>query len=186
MQSWLDAHVHVPEPVMSTPVGNGLLSHAGSEFQSPLLYALMGPPRLQSRHSENPLPSRNPDTSNGRQDEDVSCDMGNGHQDNDATFDNRNVNQSMNVSFDIANGNQDDHVSIDIGNGTQCRHVSFNIRDGIQNGRDVNDAVDAEVLELARAFQSLSTEGLFELVCINTALHPIHVHCSLDVGCILT
>jgi hypothetical protein len=39
-------------------------------------------------------------------------------------------------------------------------------------------------LELAQAFQSLGTEGIFELVCIYTALYPIHVICFLDVGCI--
>jgi len=90
----------------------------------------------------------------------------------------------MDVSFDIGNGNQDEDASIDIGNGNQGRDASFNVRDRIQNGRDAIDGVDAEVLELARAFQSLSTEAIFELVCIYTAVYPIHVICFLDVGCI--
>jgi hypothetical protein len=74
-------------------------------------------------------------------------------------------------------------ASIDIGNVDQGRDESFNARDGIQNGRDAIDAVDGKVLELARAFQSLGTEGMFELVCIYTALYRIHVNCFLDVGC---
>ena len=184
MQSWLDARVHVPEPFRSSPVGNGLSSHSGSKLPSPLSQAPMGPPRFQSRHSENRLPSTNPDTSNGCQDEDVSFDIGNGNQDDDAGFDIGNGNQSMDVSFDIGNGNHDDDASIDIGNGNQGRDGSFNVRDGIQNGRDAIDGVDAEVLELARAFQSLGTEGILELVCIYTALYPIHVNCFLDVGCL--
>jgi len=126
----------------------------------------------------------NPDTSNGCQDEDVSFDIGNRNQDDDASFDISNGNQSMDVSFDICNGNHDDDARIDIGNGNQCRDASFNLRDGIQNGRDAIDRVDAEVLELARAFQSLGNEGIFELVCIHTALYPIHVNCFLDVSCI--
>jgi len=36
MQSCLDAHVHVPEPFRSSPIGNGLLSHPGSKPPSPL------------------------------------------------------------------------------------------------------------------------------------------------------
>jgi hypothetical protein len=114
----------------------------------------------------------------------VSFDIGNGNQDDDASFDIGNGNQSMDVNFDIGNGNHDDDASIDIGNGNQGRDASFNVRDGIQNGRDAIDGVDAEVLELARAFQSLGTDGIFELVCIYTALYPIHVNCFLDVGCI--
>jgi hypothetical protein len=144
----------------------------------------MGPPRFQSRHSKNRLPSTNPNTSNGCQDEDVSFDISNGNQDDDVSFNIGNGNQSMDVSFDIGNGNHDDDAHIDIGNGIQGRDASFNIHDGIQNGSDAIDGVDAEVLELARAFQSLSTEGIFELVCIYTALYPIHVNCFLDVGCI--
>jgi len=144
----------------------------------------MGPPQFQSRHSENRLPSTNPDTSNGCQDENVSFDIGNGNQDNDASVDIGNGNQSMDVSFHIGNGNHDDDASIDIGNGNQGRDANFNVHDGIQNGRDAIDGVDAEVLELARAFQSLGTEGIFQLVYIYTALYPIHVNCFLDVGCI--
>jgi hypothetical protein len=146
----------------------------------------MGPLRFQSRHSGNRLPSTNPDTSNGCQDEDVSFNIGNGNQDDDATFYIGNGNQSMDVSFDIGNGNHDDDASIDIGNGNQGRDASFNVRDGIHNGRDAINGVDAEVLELARAFQSLGTEGIFELVCIYTALYLIHVNCFLDVRCIPT
>jgi hypothetical protein len=67
----------------------------------------------------------------------------------------------MHVSFNIGNGNQDHDASIAIGNGNQGRDVMFNVCDGIQNGRDAIDAVDAEVMELARAFQSLGTEGIF-------------------------
>jgi hypothetical protein len=95
-----------------------------------------------------------------------------------------NGNPSRDVSFDLSNGNQDDDASFDIGNRNQGSHASFNICDGIQNGRDAIDGVDAEVLELARALQSLGPEGIFELVCIHTALYPIHVSCFLDVGCI--
>jgi len=67
------------------------------------------------------------------------------------------------VSFDIDNGHHDDDARIDFGNGNQGRDASFNIRDGIQNGRDAIDGVDAEILEPTRAFQSLGTEGIFEL-----------------------
>jgi hypothetical protein len=144
----------------------------------------MGPPRFQSRHSENRLPSTNPDTSNGYQDEDVSFDISNRNQDDDASFDIGNGNRSIDLSCDIGNGNHDNDASIDIGNANQGKNASFNVRDGIQNGRDAIDGVDAEVLELAQVFQSFSTEGIFELVCIYTALYPIHVHCFLVVGCI--
>jgi len=144
----------------------------------------MGPPRFQSRHSEHRLPNTNPVISNRCQDEDVSFDIGNGNHDDDASFDIGNGKQSMDVSFDIGNGNHDDDAIIDIGNGNQGRDSSFNVRNGIQNGRDAIDGVDAEVLELAQAFQSLGTEGIFEFVCIYTALYPIHVNCFLDVSCI--
>jgi len=144
----------------------------------------MGPPRFPSRYSKNRLPSTNPDTSNRCLDEDVSFNIGNGNQDDDVSFNIGNGNQSMDGRFNISNGNQDDDASIDIGNGNQGRDASFNIRDGFQNGRDAIDGVDAEVLELARAFQSLGTEGIFQSVCIYTALYPIHVNCFLDVGCI--
>jgi len=144
----------------------------------------MGPPRFHSRHSETRLPSSKPDTSNGCQYEGVSFDICNGNQDDDASFDIGNGNQSRDVSFDIGNVHHDDDASIDFGNGNQGRDASFNLRDGIQNGRDAIDGVDAEFLELTRAFQSLGTEGNFELVCIYTALYPIHVNCFLDVGCI--
>jgi hypothetical protein len=90
----------------------------------------------------------------------------------------------MDASFDIGNGNQDHNVSNDIGNGNQGEDASFNVRDGIQNRSNAIAGLDAEVLELARAFQSLSTEGMFELVSIYTALYPIHVNCFLDVDCI--
>ena len=90
----------------------------------------------------------------------------------------------MDVSFDIGNGNHDNDASIDIGNSNQGRDASFNVRDRIQNGRDAIDGGDAKVLELARAFQSLSSKGIFELVCIYTALYPIHVNCFLDVRCL--
>jgi hypothetical protein len=144
----------------------------------------MGPPRFQSRHSVNRQPSTHPDTSNGCQDKDVSFDIGNVNQDDDASFDIGDENQNMDVRFDIGNGNHDDDASIDISKGNPGRDASFTVRDGSQNGRDAIDRVDAEVLELARAFQSLGTEGIFELVCIYTALYPIHVNCFLDVGCI--
>jgi len=144
----------------------------------------MGPPRFESRHSKNCLPSTSPDTSNECRDEDVSFDIGNGNQDDDPSFDIGNGNQCMDVSFDIGNRNHDDDASIDIGNGNQGRDASFNVRDGIQNGMDAIDGVDAEVLELAQAFQSLGTEGIFEFVFIYTALYLIHVNCFLDVGCI--
>ena len=88
------------------------------------------------------------------------------------------------MSFNIGYRNQDNDASIDIGKDNQGRDESFNVRDGIENGRDAIDGVDAEVLELTRAFQSLGTEGIFENVCIYTALYPIHVHCFLDIGCI--
>jgi len=184
MQSWLDARIHVPEPFTSSPVGNGLSSHSSSKLPSPLSQARMGPPRFQSRHSENRLPSTNPDTTNRCQDENVSFNIGNGNQDDNASFNIGNGNRSMDVNFDICNGNHNDDASIDIGNGNQGRDASFNVRDGIQNGRDAIDGVDAEVLELARAFQSLGNEGIFELVCIYTALYPIHVNCFVDVCCI--
>ena len=144
----------------------------------------MGPPPFQSRHSVNSLPSTNPDTSNRCQDEDVSFHIGNGNQDYDASFNIGNGNQSMDVSFDIGNGNHDDKAIIDVGNGNQGRDACFNVPDGIQTGRYAIDGLDAEVLELARAFQSPGTERIFDLVCIYTALDPIHVHCFLDVGCI--
>jgi hypothetical protein len=144
----------------------------------------MGPPRFQSRHFENCPSSTNPGTSNRCQDEDVSFGISNMNQDDDASFDFANWNQSIDVSFDIGNGNHNDNASIDIGNGNQGRDASVKVRDGSQNGRDTIDGVDSKVLELARAFQSLSTEGFFELVCIYTALYPIHVNCFLDVGCI--
>ena len=114
----------------------------------------------------------------------MSFDIGNGNQEDDAIFDISNGNQNMDVSFDIGNRNYDDDMSINIGNGNQGRDASVNIHDGIHNGRDAVVAVDAEVLELARAFQNLRTEGIFESVCIYTALYPIHVNCFLDVGCI--
>jgi len=144
----------------------------------------MGAPRFQSLHSENCLPSPNPDSSNGCQDEDVSFDIGSGNQDDHASFVIGNGNQRMDVIFDIGNGNQDDDASIDIGNANQGRDASFNVCHRIENSRDAIVGADAEVLELARAFESLGTEGIFELVCIYTALYPIHVNCFLDVGCI--
>jgi len=49
---------------------------------------------------------------------------------------------------------------------------------------DAINVVDAEVLKLVQVFQSIGTEGIFELVCIYTALYPIYVNCFLDVGCI--
>ena len=144
----------------------------------------MGPPQFQSRHSENHLHDSNPDTCNGCQDEDVRFDIGNGNQDNDANFDIGLRNQSMDVSFDIGNGNQDDHARIDISNSNPGRDANLNVRHGIQNGWDAIDGVDAEVLEIAQAFQSLGTEGILESVCIYTALYPIHVNCFLDISCI--
>jgi hypothetical protein len=141
----------------------------------------MGPPRFQSQHSKNSLSSTNPDNTNGCQDEDVSFDIGNGNRDDDASFNIGNGNESMDVSINIGNGNHDDDVSIDIGNGNQGRDASFNVSDGIQNGRDAIDGVDAEVLELAQASQSLGTEGIFELLCIYTALYTKHVNYFLDV-----
>jgi hypothetical protein len=63
-QWWLDARGHVPEPFRSSPVSNGLSSNPSSTLPSPLSQAPMGPPRLQLRHSENHLPSTNPDPCN--------------------------------------------------------------------------------------------------------------------------
>jgi hypothetical protein len=144
----------------------------------------MGPPQFKSRQSENCLPSTNPDTTSGCQDEDVRFDIGNGKQDDDVSFDIGNGNQSLEVSFHIGNVNHDDNASNDVGNGNQGRDASFNVRDGIQNGRDAMDGVDAEVLELPRAFQSLGMKGIFDLVYTFTALYPIYVNCFPDVGCI--
>jgi len=149
---------------------------------SPLSQAPIGPPRFQSRYSDNGLPSTNPDSSNRWQHEDASFDIGNGNQDNHVRFDISNGNQRMDVSFDIGIMNQDEGASIDFGNSNQGRDASFNVHDGIQNGRDAIDGVDAEVLEIAQAFQSLGNEGIFELVCIYTALYPIHINCFLDDG----
>jgi len=132
----------------------------------------------------NCLPSTNPDTCNGCQDEDVSFHIATRIQDDNGSFDKGNANESIDVSFNIGNGNQDDDASIDIGNSNQGRDSTFNLPNGIQNGRDAIDGVDAEVLLLTRAFQSPSTEGIFELVCIYTALYPINVNCFLDVSCI--
>jgi len=134
---------------MSSPVSNGLSSHSGSKLPSPLSQAPMGPPRFQSRHSKNRLSSKNPDTSNGCKDEDVSFDIANENQDDNATINIGNGNQSMDVSFNICNGKHDDDASIDIGYSNQRRDASFNVCDGIPNGRDAIEGVDAKVLELA-------------------------------------
>jgi hypothetical protein len=75
-------------------------------------------------------------------------------------------------------------MRIDIGNSYQGRDASFNVHGRIQDGRDDIHGVDAEVLKLARAFQSLGTEGILQLVSICTALYPIHVNCFQDFGCI--
>ena len=144
----------------------------------------MGPPWFQLPHSENRLPRTNPDTSNGCQGEDVSFDISNGIQDDNASFNIGNGNPSMGVSLDIGNGNQDDDANINIGNCIQGRDAIFNLRNGILNGRDAINEVGAEGLELAWVFQSFGTERIFELVCIYTALYPIHVNCFLDIGCI--
>ena len=121
----------------------------------------MGLPRFETRHFENHLPSTHCDTSNRCQAEDVRVDIGNGNQDDDANFDIGNWNQSMDVSFDIGNGNQDNNASIYIGNGNQGRDAGFKVHEGIENGRDAIHGVDGEVVEHARAFQSLGTEGIF-------------------------
>ena len=183
-QSWLDARIHVPELFRSSPVVNGFSFHSGFKLPSRLSQSPTGPPRFQSRHSDNRPRSTNPDTSNGCQDEDVTFDIGNGNQDDDARFDIGTGNQSMDVGFDIGNGKHNDDASIDIGNGNQGRDASFNVHDRIQNSSVAMDEVDAEVLELARAFRSLGTEEIFELVCTYTALCPIYVNCFLDPGCI--
>ena len=115
---------------------------------------------------------------------DVSFDIGKGNQDDNASFNISNGNPRMDVSIYTGNRNQDHDASIDTGNGNQCRDASFNVRDGIQNGRDAIDGVDAEVLELTRTFQSIGTEGIFQLICIHTALYTINVDSFLDVGCI--
>jgi hypothetical protein len=148
-QSWVDARVHVPEPFRSSGAGHSLSSHPGSNRPTPLSQAPMGPPLFQSRHSQNGVPSTDPDTNNRCEDEDVSFDIGNGNQDDDASFYIGNANQSMDASFNTGNGNQDDEASIEIGNGNRGRDASFNVHDGIQNGRDAIDGVDAQVLELA-------------------------------------
>lgn len=163
-QSWLDTLVHVPEPFSSSPVSNGLSSHPGSKLSSPLSQAAMSPPRFQARHSENCLSSTYPDTSNAYQAEDVSFDIRNGNQENDASFNIGNANQSIDVRFDISNGNHDDDASIDTSNGNQGRHASFNVHDRNPKCRDAIEAVDPEFLRLSRAFHSLSTDGIFELV----------------------
>jgi len=183
-QSWLDAHIDAPESFSSSHIGTSLSSHSVSKLPSPPSHTPIGPSRLQSRHSKHCLPSKNPDTSNGCQDEDMSFNISSRNQDKDASFDIGNGNHSMDVCFDIDNRNHDDDASIDIVNGNQARDRSFKVHNGIQNGRDAIDVVDAQVFDLARAFQSLGTEGTFELVCIYTALYPIHVNCFLDVGCI--
>ena len=71
----------------SSPIGNSLSSYSRSKLPSHLSQAPMGPPRFQSRHSENRLPSTKPETSNGCQYEGVSFDVCNGNQDDDASFD---------------------------------------------------------------------------------------------------
>jgi hypothetical protein len=91
---------------------------------------------------------------------------------------------ALTVCFHIGNGNQDDNASIDNGNCNKSRNVSVTVRDGIQDGRDGNNVGDAEVLELAQAFQRIGTEGRCDLVCIYTAHYRIDVNCFLDVGCI--
>ena len=111
----------------------------------------------------------------------MSFDIGNGNQDDNASFDIGNGNQSVDVWFNIGNRTQDYTACIGIGNGNQGRDVSLNVCDRIQNGRDAIDGVAAKVLELAQAFQTLSTEGMCELVYIYTALYPIHVNCFLDI-----
>jgi len=55
-QSWLDAHLHVTEPVRSSVIGHGLSSHHGSKLPSPLSQAPLGPPRCQTRHCGNHPP----------------------------------------------------------------------------------------------------------------------------------
>jgi hypothetical protein len=100
----------------------------------------------------------------------VSFDIGNGNQDDNVSLDIGNGNQSLDVSFDMDNRSQDCIASIVIGNSTQGRDASFNIRDGVQNGMDAIDGVDAKVMALAQAFQSIGTDGIFESVCIYTAL----------------
>jgi len=114
----------------------------------------------------------------------VNFDIGNVNQDDDPSFDIGNGNNSIDVSFDMGNGNSDDDASIDSGSDIEGTDASFNSRDGNQNCRDAIDGADAEVVELARAFQSPGTERFFELVWIYTALYPIHDDCFLDVSCI--
>ena len=144
----------------------------------------MGPPRFQSRHSKNGPTSTNPDTSNGCQADDVRFDIGNGNQNDDSSFDIGNGNQSIDVRLNIGNRNQDDDARNDIANSNQGRDASFNVCDGILDGRDALDGGDAEVVELARAIKSLSTEGVFDSIRIYTAPYPIHVNRFLDVSCI--
>ena len=75
-------------------------------------------------------------------------------------------------------------MSVDIRNSNRSSDASFNIHDGVEIGRDPINVVDAEVLELAQAFQSFGTDGIFEFVCIYTALYPILVNCFPEIGCI--
>jgi hypothetical protein len=130
----------------------------------------MGPPRFQWRHSKNHLQSTHSDAGNGCQDEDVSINIGNGIQDDNASFNIGNENQHMHLSLNSRNRNQDDNLTIDISKGTHGKDATFNVRDVIKIGRDAIDGVDAEVLELAQACQSLCTDAIFELSCIHTAL----------------
>ena len=169
-QSWLEVCFHRIEPFRWSPVGNGLSSHPSSKLKCPLFQAPMGPPQFQSWHYEHCLPSTNLHTSNRCRDEDVSIDVCNRSQDDNASVIISQRNHSRNVRFDIANGNQDEDAIFDCLNGNQDRDQSPNVRDRIANGRDAIDGVDAEVLGLAWAFQSLGTEEISEFVCIYTAI----------------
>lgn len=62
--------------------------------------------------------------------------------------------------------------------------MSLNVSDGTPNRRDAIDGGGVEGLEIAQSFQSCGTYGIFELVCIYTAIYWIHVQCFLVVHCI--
>jgi len=111
----------------------------------------------------------------------LSLDISNGNQDDYASFDIGNGNECIDVSFNIGNRNPDDDASTHIGDGNHGGDARFNISDRIQMGRAAFDVVDAKVVELARMFQSLGSEGILESVYIYTALYLIDDNFSVDV-----
>jgi len=115
-QSWHDAHIHDPELFRSSTVGNGWLSHPGSNMPSLPLYAPHGPPWIQSWPSVNHLPSTNYEFRN-RLDDDMGVDIHKRNQDDDAGYRSEDGNKCRNLSVGMGNGNHDDDGSIDYCNG---------------------------------------------------------------------